>query len=121
VVTAATVAGAWISLVAVVVTRLIVVIPLRLTLVLPALAEIDLSAGEYLRRLASPLGATGAMVVAVVFLQHGLPFQMSPVEGLAAEILAGASTYIVALFLLDRTLGTELRTVARDLLSGSQA
>jgi len=37
------------------------------------------------------------------------------------EILVGAGTYIVALFLLDRTLSTELKTVARDLLSVSQA
>jgi len=119
--TGATVAGAWFSLVAVVLTRLVVVVPLRMTLVLPALAEIDLSVGEYLGKLASPLGATALMVAAVLFLQHGLPFQMTPVEGLVTEILVGAGTYIVALFLLDRTLSTELKTVARDLLSVSQA
>jgi len=67
------------------------------------------------------LGATALMVVSVVSVQHGLPFQMSPVEGLVAEVLAGAATYLVALFLLDRTLGSELRIVARELLSGSRA
>jgi hypothetical protein len=46
---------------------------------------------------------------------------MGPIESLVVEIGAGAGTYIVALFLLDRTLGTELKTVARDLLSASQA
>jgi O-antigen/teichoic acid export membrane protein len=121
VVIGATAAGAWISLVAVMVMRLIVVVPLRLTLVVPALTEVDLSVGEYLRGLASPLGATALMVVSVVFVQHGLPFPMSPVEGLVAEVLAGAATYLVALFLLDRTLGSELRIVARELLSGSRA
>jgi hypothetical protein len=121
IVTGATVAGAWFSLVAVVLTRLVVVVPLRMTLVLPALAEIDLSVGEYLGKLASPLGATALMVGAVLFLQHGLPFHMTLVEGLVTEILVGAGTYIVALFLLDRTLSTELKTVARDLLSVSQA
>jgi teichuronic acid exporter len=121
IVTGATVAGAWFSLVAVVLTRLVVVVPLRMTLVLPALAEIDLSVGEYLGKLASPLGATALMVGAVLLLQHGLPFHMTPVEGLVTEILVGAGTYIVALFLLDRTLSTELKTVARDLLSVSQA
>ena len=65
--------------------------------------------------------ATALMVVSVVFMQHGLPFQMSPVEGLVTEVLAGAATYLVALFLLDRTLGSELRIVARELLSGSRA
>ena len=119
--TGATVAGAWFSLVAVVLTRLVVVVPLRMTLVLPALAEIDLSVGEYLGKLASPLVATGLMVLAVLFVQHGLPFHMTSVEGLVTEILVGAGTYIVALFLLDRTLSTELKTVARDLLSVSQA
>ncbi len=121
VVTGATFVGAWVSLVAVVIMRLVVVVPLRLTLVLPALAELDLSAAEYVRRLASPLGATGLMVAVVLLLQHALPFQRSPIEGLAMDIMAGAASYIVALFLLDRTLGAELRIVARDLLSVSQA
>jgi len=61
------------------------------------------------------------MVVAVLFLQHGVPLQLSPLESLVSEIATGAGTYIVALFLLDRTLSTELKTVARDLLSASQA
>ena len=87
----------------------------------PALAEIELSVGEYMKGLSSPLGATGLMTAAVLFLQHGVPLHISPIESLAAEIATGAGTYIVALFLLDRTLGTELRTVARDLLSASQA
>jgi O-antigen/teichoic acid export membrane protein len=121
VVTAATVAGAWFSLVAVGVARLVVVVPLRMTLVAPALAEIDLPVGEYVRRLASPLGATGLMTAAVLFLQHGLALHISPTESLVAEIATGAVTYLVALFLLDRTLGTELKTAARDLLSASQA
>jgi O-antigen/teichoic acid export membrane protein len=121
IVTVATIAGAWYSLVAVVTVRLLVVVPLRMTVLLPALSEIELSVGDYVRRLASPLGATALMVVAVLFLQHGVPLQLSPLESLVSEIATGAGTYIVALFLLDRTLSTELKTVARDLLSASQA
>ena len=121
VVTGATLVGAWFSLVAVGVARLTVVVPLRMTLVLPALAEIDLSVGDYLKKLASPLGATGLMIAAVLCLQHGVPLQVTAVESLVAEVATGAGTYVVALFLLDRTLGTELKTVARDLLSASQA
>jgi len=121
IVTVATIAGAWYSLVAVVTVRLLVVVPLRMTVLLPALSEIELSVGDYVRRLASPLGATALMVVAVLFLQHGVPLQLSPLESLVSEIATGAGTYTVALFLLDRTLSAELKTVARDLLSASQA
>ncbi len=113
--------GAPFGLVGVMVARVIVIIPLRFTLLLPALREVELSLASYLRSIASPLWAVALMTAVVELLQHGWPTHGGRLELLVLSIVAGAATYTLALLLRDRALGTEIRIVARELFSASRA
>ncbi len=119
--TAATVAGVPFGLAGVMIARLTIIAPIRLFMLIAALRELELSPAVYLRRLASPLCAVALMVLAVGLLQRSRPLHANPLELLVSSIAVGAITYVLALLLLDRTLVTELRMLARDLFSVSRA
>ncbi|MGH7348729.1 MAG: lipopolysaccharide biosynthesis protein [Candidatus Rokuibacteriota bacterium] len=117
----ATLVGVPFGLVGVCIARLIMTIPMRLAVLFPVFWELRLSPGAYARSLASPAGATALMTVAVVLLRQAWPVQESRLEILALSVLVGALTYLVALFLLDRSLTGEVRTMVKDLISPAQA
>jgi O-antigen/teichoic acid export membrane protein len=117
----ATIVGSPFGLVGVVIARAVVMIPLRLTLLLPTLFELGVSLSVYLRTLGSPLAATALMSAGVLAAQFARPAEAGHFEMLAATVSLGAAIYLVALFLLDRSLTTDIRTMARDLFSPSSA
>jgi O-antigen/teichoic acid export membrane protein len=113
--------GAPFGLVGVATARLITVIPIRLALFVPTLRELQLSPASYLRSLASPLQATAIMTVFVLLVRHTWPLYGGQLGLLLLSVATGAVTYSVALFLLDRSFGSEIRTAAHDLFSTSKA
>lgn len=113
---AATLIGASFGLAGVAAARLIVMVPLRLSLLLPCLWALRVRFGTYLRDLLSPLVSTGLMTVIVLVVQHFVP-ETSRLERVAVAAVAGAVTYTASLFLLDRGLVRDVNTVVRDLLS----
>lgn len=113
--------GAPYGLVGVAIARLITIIPIRLTLLLPTLSELGLSFPAYVKGLASPLGATATMVGVVLAVRLVWPLPGGHLESLLMSVTTGAATYGVALFLFDRSFGSEIRTVARGLFSTSRA
>lgn len=119
--TLATVVGAQFGLVGATVARLIGIIPLRMLLLLPSLRELGLPLTQYLSGLTSPLAATAVMAAGVLALQHALSGWAGPVERLVLGIGTGALIYPAALLLLDGGLGTEMKTITRDLFSTSKA
>jgi O-antigen/teichoic acid export membrane protein len=119
--TGVTMIAAPFGLLAVVIARLVVMLPLRLMLLVPALRELGLPVTAYLGSMSSCLLATGVMTVAVLFVQHTLPFAAGSVKLLVASVLVGASTYPLALLILDRGLGAEVRTIASDIISTSKS
>jgi O-antigen/teichoic acid export membrane protein len=120
-VTGGTLLGAHFGLVAVILARFIAIVPLRVIMLLATLRELEVSPTLYLRSLAAPFGAVVPMIAAVELVQvAGLP-NGNRLECLALSIAVGAITYLMALFLLDRTIGSELRTGLRDLFSASKA
>ena len=96
-------------------------VPLRLTLLLPGLWALELRLSTYLRQLVSPLLATALMSGAVLTARHAFAADDRPIERLGVSVGVGAVTYVLAILLLDRTLGSDLRDVARDLFSSSKA
>jgi teichuronic acid exporter len=118
---AATLAGVPFGLVGVAVARVIAMVPLRLTLLVPCLWALSVPMRAYLRNLVSPLLATALMSAAVLAARHTLAADAPRIERLAVSVAAGAVTYVVAILLLDRKVGTDLRHVAQDLLSTSKA
>jgi O-antigen/teichoic acid export membrane protein len=118
---AATLVGVPFGLVGVAVARAIAMVPLRLTLLLPCLWALAVPMRAYLRNLVSPLLATAVMSAAVLGARHALPSDTRAIERLGVSVVAGAVTYVVMILLLDRTVGADLRHVARDLLSTSKA
>lgn len=117
---AATLLGVPFGLTGVALARLIAMIPLRLTLLLPCLWALEVRMGTYLRQLISPALATALMAGAVVIARHALAADGSPVERLVVSVVAGAATYVPAILFLDRTLSSDLRDVAKDLFSTSK-
>jgi hypothetical protein len=71
--------------------------------------------------LAAPLLAVGIMVGVVETVRYAFGLAGGGPESLAVVVASGALAYGLALFLFDRTIGGEIRTVARDLLSVSHA
>jgi O-antigen/teichoic acid export membrane protein len=118
---AATVAGAQFGLVGVGVARIVAVLPLRLTLLFPALQELDLRLGEYVGVMQSCFWATGIMAGVVILAHHVLPFPAGSVGMLAGKVCVGAVAYGLAVVALDRSLGAEIVTITRDVVSPSKA
>jgi uncharacterized membrane protein (DUF106 family) len=106
---------------AVVIARLVVMLPLRLMLLVPALRELDLPVITYLANMSSCYLATGVMVAAVLSVQHTLPFEAGSVTLLVASVLVGTITYPLALLVLDRGLAAEMRTIAKEIVSTAKA
>jgi O-antigen/teichoic acid export membrane protein len=121
VMTLATVVGIPFGLVGVAAARLVVMLPLRLTLLLPSLREMELPITAFLVSLRSPLFAVALMGTTVVFVRDVVLPSAGHLERLVLTVLAGAITYPAALLLLDRGLGPEVRGMARDLFSTSRA
>jgi O-antigen/teichoic acid export membrane protein len=117
----ATLVGAPFGLVGVCIGRLIMTIPVRMSVLLPALWELELSPWAYARSLASPAAAVAVMTLAVWVLRQTWGFPDGRVELLALSILLGGVTYLTTLFLLDRGLVGESRSMVKDLISRSQA
>jgi teichuronic acid exporter len=109
------------GLIGVVTARLVTSFPSRLSILMPALRELNLSLFGYLKGLASPLIATALMSTVVLTMQRVWPADAARFALLVGSIAAGAVSYTVALFLLDNRLWGEIRTVTRDLRSTSKA
>jgi O-antigen/teichoic acid export membrane protein len=112
--------GAPYGLVGVATARLITIIPIRLTLLFPTLAELGLSLPAYVRGLGSPLGASAIMTGVVLVARHMWTLPGGHLESLVMSVTAGAATYSAALFLLDRSFASEITSVARGLRSTSE-
>jgi hypothetical protein len=95
--------------------------PVRMSVLLPALWDLQLSPWTYARSLASPAAAAAVMTVSVGLLRQTWAFADSRLELLALSILLGGVTYTGTLVLLDRGLVGEARSMVKDLISPSQA
>jgi hypothetical protein len=116
----ATLVGALFSVTAVAIARLMASLPLRLSLLLPALRELDLSFATYLRNMLAPILATGVMAAAVATVRHVLmPDALRP-EALVFSVTTGALSYTITLLCLDPGLVRDFRAMARDLFSASE-
>ncbi len=113
--------GAPFGLVGVAAARLITIIPVRLTLLGPTLRELGLSFPTYAKGIGSPLAATAIMAGVVLVTRQVWSLPAGHLESLVGSVVAGAAGYGTALFLLDRSFGSEIRTVARGLFSASGA
>jgi hypothetical protein len=113
--------GGLFGLVGVAVARLTTTLPLRLTMLVQTLREIDVPLGTFLRTLSPPAGACAVMAVVVLTIQHAGMLWGGRLEVVVASIAGGAVAYTVALFLLDRTLVPDLKLMARDLRGTSAA
>jgi hypothetical protein len=113
--------GAPFGLVGVAAARLITIVPIRYTLLGPTLRELGLSFPAYVRGIGSPIGATAIMAGVVLVARQAWPLPAGHLESLVGSVVTGAVVYAAALFLLDRSFGTEIRTVARGLFSTSGA
>lgn len=111
--------GAPFGLIGVTTARLIAMLPLRLTLLIPSLRELGLPLSGYLSSLTAPLTATGVMAAAVLAIQHGGLGSEGHLQRLMVAVIVGGATYPLALLLLDRGIGTEVKTTVRELLSTS--
>jgi O-antigen/teichoic acid export membrane protein len=117
----ATLVGAPFGLVGVVTARLVFMVPLRTTLLLPCLRTLRIPIRAYLGTLASPAIASGWMAGVMLAVQHVLLSEAGPVARIVASVMAGALTYPAVLLFLDREVAAEVGTVARDLVSRSKA
>ncbi len=114
-------AGAPFGLAAVVAARLLAIVILRSSVLVLGLRELGFSVLAFLQNLLSPVTATGLMAVAVL-LADFLPLpNAGRLEHLAIRVVVGAVAYPIALLFLDRNLGSDVKTMARDLFSASKA
>jgi O-antigen/teichoic acid export membrane protein len=113
--------GGLFGLVGVAVARLTTTLPLRLTMLVQTLREVDVPLGTFLRTLSAPAGACAVMAAVVLTIQHAGMLWGGRLEVVVASIAGGAAAYTVALFLLDRTLVPDLKLMARDLRGTSAA
>jgi len=113
----ATLVGVPFGLVGVVTARLILMVPLRATLVLPSLRALQVPIRSYLGTLVSAATATGAMAAVVVMVQHFLVPEMGGAGRIVASVVAGGLTYPAVLLFVDREMAAEVGTIAHDLVS----
>ena len=118
---AATLLGAQFGLVGIAIARLIVMVPLRLSLLLPSLSALGLPFGAYVGSLVRPVLSVGAMATTILLAQHVIYLGDQPIRRLVLSIVVGAATYLGAIFLADRSLGNEVHTITRDLFSRSHS
>lgn len=93
---------------------------LRVSLLWFSLKELDLSVWTYLNNISAPFFAT-VLMVGVVAGSHSLTQEYLPIERLCLTVTAGAVTYVISLLSFDRSLTTEFKTIARELLAPSTA
>jgi O-antigen/teichoic acid export membrane protein len=101
--------------------RVLLIAPLRLSILLPSLRALELSFASYVSHLASPFIATGSMVGMVLVAHVSLLASATPFDRLLVEVPLGALTYVFTLLILDRGLTGEVKTIARDLFSRHSA
>ena len=116
----ATLVGVPFGLVGVALARLMSMVPLRLSLLLPCLWALEIPFRVYVRTLASPLLATAVMAVAVVAARLVM-VEAGLLERAVTGVVVGGVSYLGALMVLDRGLIAEVHTLARDVLSRSKA
>jgi O-antigen/teichoic acid export membrane protein len=121
VMTVVTLVAAPFGLVAVVTARLIAMVPIRASLLLPCLWRLEIPFGTYVATMASPLVATGLMTAVVLATRHALPLESGSAERLVVSAVAGAVTYAATLLFLDRGLIGEVGVIVRDLAPRSKA
>ena len=100
---------------------LVAFVPARSILLLLGLRELGLSVQGYLRQLLSPLLATAAMAFSVLVVARLFTSEAEPLTQMAIEIGIGALTYVSALFVIDRRVTADIRTIARDLFATAKA
>jgi hypothetical protein len=117
----AVLAGLPFGLVGVTAARVIAMLPVRLSILLPSLRELGLPLSGYVANLTAPLAATGVMSLVVLGVQRGAVGEAGHLERLVVAGASGAAVYLAALLVMDRRLGSEVRTMARDLFASSRA
>lgn len=113
--------GSLFGLIGIAVARLVTTLPLRGVMLLRTLDELQLNLGTFLRALSAPLSGAATMAAVVVAVQYAAAQSTHRTEVLVLAILAGAATYAVTLFALDRTLIPDLKIMLRDLRGTSNA
>jgi O-antigen/teichoic acid export membrane protein len=83
-----------------------------------SLREVAIGTRDYFATIVDSVKATGVMAGVVAVVIHVLMPGGVPWQRLVAAILAGAATYVAVLLLTSRSLGPELREIARALLPG---
>jgi O-antigen/teichoic acid export membrane protein len=115
---AAFLTGTRFGLVGVGVMYLIVYPALRLVFLRLALCEVGLTLWKYLENVFAPLVAVTAMTVAVLVLQAWTGPEVA--TRLALSITAGGIAYVVALLLVDRGFGADVKGVVHELFAASE-
>jgi len=106
--------GAAFGLVGVAVARLLIMGPLRLTIFLPGLRELDMPSRVFVRNFLAPLAATGVMAAVVLLVQHSLTASLGHSARLICAVVAGAASYVPTVLLLDATLRREIQAMIRE-------
>ncbi len=119
--TAAALLGAQFGLVGVAVARIVALVPLRLTLLIPCHRALELPMSEYFGSLMYPLIATVSMGLAVYGVQEVLLAGEGHVYRLIGSVLTGCVVYPAVLVLCDRGVTGEARILTQDLLSSRKA
>lgn len=114
-------AGAPLGLVGVAAARLIVMIPLRLSILIPSLRDIGLTSPAYLRNVGPQFASASVMAAVVLVAQHALPSASGHAENLLWAVSTGALTYVGVSLCLDAAVRREVKTVFREVLPISHA
>ena len=113
--------GATFGLVGVAVAWLVALVPARWILLYLGLQELDISIRAFSRHLLSPFLATTGMALLLLVLRQLVAGEMPPLIRMGVEIVTGGMAYAALLLLLDRRLGADIRTMARDLFGAARA
>ena len=92
---------------------------LRTMLLMLSLKEIKLKVWNYVANLAVPIISTVVMGVGLVAGQYFLLSEMGVILRLVLSIGAGAMMYCLMMFVLDRRLGTELKSIVEEIFKKS--
>lgn len=108
------------GLVTFLVVRLGAVVPLRLTLLIPVLRELDLPFYRYLANIRAPFVATTIMAIVVTGVRYLIALPEGSLERLALSVLSGALTYCAAIVVVDPSVTILVKQTARDLVSRAE-
>ena len=92
---------------------------LRTMLLMLSLKEIKLKVWSYIANLSVPLISTVVMGVVIAGGQYFLLSEMGVIQRLVLSISGGAIIYCLMMFLLDRRLGLEIKSIVEEIFKKS--